>query len=103
MMVRSSSSTQDPDETLIADALARIGILGPGERPRCQPLEGGVSSDLWLIDLPGRRLCLKRALPRLKVEQLWEAPVKRNRHPWNCLRVAARISPDPAPHLIAQD
>jgi len=102
-MVQSSSSTQDLDESAIADALARMGILGPGERPRCQPLEGGVSSDIWLIDLPGRRLCLKRALPRLKVEQLWEAPIKRNRYEWNWFRVAGRICPDAVPQLIGQD
>src|SRR3984893_6760232 len=103
IMVQSSSSTQDLDESAIADALARMGILGPGERPRCQPLEGGVSSDIWLIDLPGRRLCLKRALPRLKVEQLWEAPIKRNRYEWNWFRVAGRICPDAVPQLIGQD
>jgi aminoglycoside phosphotransferase (APT) family kinase protein len=102
-MVQSSSSTQDLDESAIAEALARMGILGPGERPRCQPLEGGVSSDIWLIDLPGRRLCLKRALPRLKVEQLWEAPIKRNRYEWNWFRVAGRICPDAVPQLIGQD
>src|SRR5437868_12635286 len=72
IMAQSSSPTKDLDESAIAEALSRIGILSPGERPRCQPLEGGVSSDIWLIDLPGRRLCLKRALPQLKTEQLWE-------------------------------
>src|SRR5260370_23711960 len=103
IMVQSSSSTQQLDESAIAEALLRMGILGAGERPRCQPLEGGVSSDIWLVDLPGRRLCLKRALPRLKTEQLWEAPVKRNRYEWNWLRVAGRICPDAVPQLIAQD
>src|SRR5437868_2966002 len=104
LMAQSSSSpTPALDENAIAEALLRMRILNPGERPRCQPLEGGVSSDIWLIDLPGRRLCLKRALPRLKVEPLWEAPVRRNRHEWNWLRVAGRICPDAVPQLIAQD
>src|SRR5438132_2107581 len=98
-----SSSSQELDESAIAEALLRMRILRPGERPRCQPLEGGVSSDIWLVDLPGQRLCLKRALPRLKVEQLWEAPVKRNRYEWNWLRLAGRICPDAVPQLIAQD
>src|SRR6266704_738018 len=83
-MTQPAPETQDLD----AAALTRMGLLPAGERPRCQPLPGGVSSDIWLIDVPGRRLCLKRALPRLKVAQLWEAPVARNRHEFAWFRVA---------------
>jgi len=62
-MTQPAPETQDLDEETIAAALSRMGLLAAGERPRCQPLTGGVSSDIWLIDVPGRRLCLKRALP----------------------------------------
>ena len=30
-------------------------------------LTGGVSSDIWLVALPGGPICVKRALPRLRV------------------------------------
>ncbi len=91
------------DEAAITASLVRMGVIGAGERPRLQPLDGGVSSEVWLIDMPGRRLCLKRALPRLKVAQLWEAPVGRNRHEFAWLRVAGRIVPEAAARLIGQD
>ena len=90
-------------EASITAALARMGVLRQGERPRCRPLEGGVSSDIWLVELQDRRLCLKRALPQLKVAQLWQAPVSRNRNEWEWFRVAGRICPDITPPLIGHD
>jgi aminoglycoside phosphotransferase (APT) family kinase protein len=91
------------DEAAIAAALVRMGVIGSHQRPYARPLEGGVSSEIWLVDVPGRRLVLKRALPQLKVAQLWEAPVARNRHEFAWFRVAGRICPDAAPRLIGQD
>ena len=91
------------DEWQIAASLVRMGIIGSQDHPRCIPLEGGVSSEIWLVEAPGRRLCLKRALPRLKVAQLWEAPVGRNRHEFAWFRVAGRICPETTPRLIGQD
>jgi 5-methylthioribose kinase len=100
---QTQDATQDLDEEAIAAALARMKLLPPGQKARCQPLPGGVSSDIWLVDVPGRRLCLKRALPRLKVEQVWEAPVRRNFYEWNWFRVAGRVCPDAVPPMVAQD
>ena len=102
-MTQPALQTDDFDEQAIAAALTRMGQLKPGERPRCQPLLGGVSSDIWLVDVPGRRLCLKRALPRLKVEQVWEAPVRRNFYEWNWFKLAGRICSDAVPPLVGQD
>ena len=91
------------DANAIGAALLSMGLIAPGERPRCRPLEGGVSSDIWLVELPGRRLCVKRALPRLKVAQLWEAPVARNRYEFAWFEVAGRICPDAVPPLLGED
>ena len=102
-MTQPALETQNFDEEAIAAALTRMGQLKAGERPRCQPLPGGVSSDIWLVDVPGRRLCVKRALPRLKVEQVWEAPIRRNFYEWNWFKVAGRICPDAVPPLVGQD
>ena len=46
----------------LADFLAVHGLARPGESPRWPPLAGGVSSDIWRVDLPGRSLCVKQAL-----------------------------------------
>ena len=66
-------------------------------------LAGGVSSDIWRVDLPGGPVCVKRALPRLKVAALWEAPVERNRYEWAWLQEARRVEPDSVPPLVAHD
>ena len=52
-------------------ALGRMGLLQPGEIPAIAPLTGGVSSDIVRVDLESGPICLKRALPRLKVQADW--------------------------------
>ena len=88
---------------LIMAALRRMGLAGPGAAPAMTPLAGGVSSDIWHVDLPGGPVCVKRALPRLKVAALWEAPVERNRYEWAWLQEARRVEPDSVPPLVAHD
>ena len=44
---------------------------------------------------------MKRALPRLRVAQRWEAPVERNRYEHEWLRVAAGAAPGSAPRVLA--
>jgi aminoglycoside phosphotransferase (APT) family kinase protein len=91
------------DRQAIAAALDRMGLRQPGERFACRPLDGGVSSEIWLVELPGRQLCLKRALPRLRVAQLWEAPVVRNHYEASWFRVAGSICPEAVPTLLGED
>lgn len=47
----------------ISDALIRMHLL-EGAAPAGEPLAGGVSSEIWRIDLPGGPVCIKRALPK---------------------------------------
>ena len=56
---------------------------------RFSPLTGGVSSDIVRVDLPDGPICFKRALPKLKVQADWQAPVERNRWEVEWMRVAA--------------
>lgn len=87
----------------IVATLERMGLLAPGTDPVIEPLDGGVSSEIWRVDLGKRRVCIKRALPRLKVAQRWEAPVARNRWEWAWFDVVAHICADAIPRLVAQD
>ncbi|MEW2398161.1 aminoglycoside phosphotransferase family protein [Streptomyces sp. NPDC046862] len=91
-----------PDPSLPGFLLAH-GLAGPGEPARWTPLAGGVSSDLWRVDLPGRTLCVKRALARLRVAADWQAPVSRNAYEWAWMRFASRHRPDSVPELLAHD
>jgi Ser/Thr protein kinase RdoA (MazF antagonist) len=83
---------------LIAQRLAR-----PDEPAHWHPLAGGVSSDIWQVELPGRSVCIKRALPQLKVSAEWLAPVDRNAYEWAWMQFAARHCPGNVPAPLAHD
>ncbi len=84
--------------------LRRLGVIAPGEAVRdCDPLAGGVSSEIWRIDTDRRSVCVKRALPRLKVSAEWFAPVERNAFEAGWFEVAGRIVPDAVPRILAHD
>jgi aminoglycoside phosphotransferase (APT) family kinase protein len=87
----------------LIEPLRRMGLVKAGELARLTPLTGGVSSDISLVEAGGRRFCLKRALPRLKVEALWEAPVKRNAAEAAWMRAVARWLPGAAPRVLGED
>ncbi len=86
----------------IIDALDRMHLL-KGADPRGQPLTGGVSSDIWRIDLPGGPICIKRALAKLRVNADWQAPVERNLYEARWMRVANAVVPGASPTLLGQD
>ncbi|HMS80411.1 MAG TPA: aminoglycoside phosphotransferase family protein [Burkholderiaceae bacterium] len=83
--------------------LGRLGLCAADEALAVEPLAGGVSSDIVRVDLPGRSLCVKRALPRLKVAADWQVPVARSAHEAEWLRVAAGVRPDAVPALLGYD
>jgi tRNA A-37 threonylcarbamoyl transferase component Bud32 len=83
--------------------LAEAGLGGEGPLA-IAPLTGGVSSDIVRVTLAdGRRLCAKRALPKLKVASDWEAPLERNHFEAAWLRRAGRIVPGIAPAVLGED
>lgn len=83
--------------------LRRHGVAAFDEAPRAEALAGGVSSDIWRVGLRTGTVVVKRALPRLRVAQLWEAPVGRNRYERMWLETANAIVPGAAPKIIAAD
>jgi len=78
-------------------------LAGADEVPPATALTGGVSSDIWKVELRSGPVCVKRALARLRVAQVWEAPVERNRYEWLWMETAARIAPGSAPRVLAHD
>ncbi len=91
------------DAAAVAVVLRRLGLCGPTEMPTCTALAGGVSSDIVRVDLPGRSLCVKRALPRLKVTADWRVPVERSAYEAEWLRFAAEVVPAAVPRLHGYD
>ena len=84
-------------------ALGRMGLLQPGESPAIVPLTGGVSSDIVRVDLDSGPICIKRALPKLKVDADWHAPVERNQYEIEWMRVAAGIDARSVPKVLGED
>ena len=60
-------------------------------------LAGGVSSDIYKASVGSRVVCVKRALPRLKVAAEWQAPIERNSIEVEWMRVAGAIVPAAVP------
>jgi aminoglycoside phosphotransferase (APT) family kinase protein len=87
----------------IAAALARIGLVTAGAAPTGRRLEGGVSSDIWRVDLPSGPICVKRALEKLRVAADWRVPVSRNLYEARWMQRANEAVPGSAPALLGQD
>jgi aminoglycoside phosphotransferase (APT) family kinase protein len=85
----------------IIDALDRMHLLH-GAHPTGEPLTGGVSSDIWRLDLPDGPICIKRALAKLRVTADWQAPVERNLYEARWMRVANQVVPHASPALLGQ-
>ena len=85
-------------EPLLVSAGLRASIVS------VSALEGGVSSDIVRVALSdGLTVCAKRALPRLKVASVWEAPLERNHYEAAWLRRAGALAPGIAPRVLAED
>ena len=87
----------------LTESLRNLGLAAKDEEPRYQALTGGVSSQIWRVDLRGGTVCVKRALPKLRVEQEWLAPIERNHYEFAWLRVVSAIATNAVPRLIAHE
>ena len=83
--------------------LYRTGLLKRGEKAVWTKLSGGVSSDIWRVDLPDKTVCVKRALAKLKVEADWQAPTERNIYEWEWFRFVHENFPGIVPRPVAHD
>jgi hypothetical protein len=87
----------------LRDFLIEFGFASSGQEVVCTPLGGGVSCDVWRVDAGRRSICVKRALPRLRVASVWEAPVARNTHEWRWLNFGFALVPGSVPRPLAHD
>jgi aminoglycoside phosphotransferase (APT) family kinase protein len=92
---------QPPSE--IVAPLRRLGLIAEGETPAFAALPGGVSSDIWRVELARGPVCVKRALARLKVADDWRVPVARNVHEVAWMKAAAAILPEAVPAVLGHD
>jgi 5-methylthioribose kinase len=91
---------EDPAARAVTGFLESAGF---GRASSIRALSGGVSSDIWRVDLSRGPVCVKRALSRLRVAQLWEAPVERNRYERLWMQAANAALPGSAPEVLSWD
>ncbi len=90
-----------PPSDLIASL--RAAKVVSTDKVRVQPLRGGVSSDIVLVQDGTRRFVVKRALAKLRVADDWFADIARNRVEQAYFEYASRIVPDAVPRVLAGD
>ena len=79
-----------------------LGLAKPEDVLEVIPLTGGVASDIAMVDLGNRKICVKFALPKLKVAADWRAPVHRNAAEYAWLKVAAQTFPRSSVELFGR-
>lgn len=101
-MTTERAAGTDPDPEVVA-CMRRLGIVADCDTPVFEALTGGVSSQIWKVTAGERVLCLKRALPKLKVEADWFAPVERNAFEVAWYEIANGAVHGAAPRVLAHD
>lgn len=79
-----------------------LHLATAGDLVSVQPLTGGVASDIGAVDLGDRKICVKFALEKLKVEEDWFAPLHRNKAEYEWLTFAASVDPHSVPQLFGR-
>ncbi len=83
--------------------VVEAGLAQACEPQTWRPIGGGVSSDIWRVEVGGRTFCVKRALAQLRVTAEWRAPVIRNLYEWRWFETVAGFLPETVPPLLAAD
>lgn len=91
----------DDNQRIITEGLLRAGLIATRDVPVITPLSGGVSCDVFRVETPSGTLCAKRALPRLRVATVWEAPTRRSHFEVEWLSVA-RVAGLNVPRVVAE-
>jgi 5-methylthioribose kinase len=98
-----SAASVASETALPAEMQAFLRELGVDDRViAARALTGGVSSDIWLVETPDRRLCIKRALPALRVAADWQAPIERSTYEYAWMQRVRAISPNTVPPLLGR-
>jgi aminoglycoside phosphotransferase (APT) family kinase protein len=103
MIAAIDSVLDDAQAAALTAALRRMQLIAPDEAPTLRALTGGVSSIIALAHTARGPMCVKRALPKLKVNADWFAPVERNRAEVAWMHVAGSVVPQSVPRILGED
>lgn len=76
-----------------------LGLCQSQDIIEVRRLTGGVASDIATVTFPGKTVCVKFALGKLKVDEEWFAPVHRNKAEFAWLKAAGQAVPESVPAL----
>ena len=91
------------EASVVLPALVRMGLAAAEDNPAIVPLSGGVSSLIVRVETLHGPLCIKQALPELKVASHWRAPLARNHAELAWIREVAQTLPDAVPRILGED
>lgn len=91
------------EESIITAALLRMGLIDADEQLVITHLTGGVSSLIVRVDTRRGPLCLKQALPELKVATHWSAPLERSHAELAWISYVSNYLPEAVPTILGSD
>jgi aminoglycoside phosphotransferase (APT) family kinase protein len=104
LISRRASRAKPGASRSLAGALRTMGLLAEDERFTAHKLAGGISCDVWLVQIPGHEdMVLKRALRRLRSAARWHAPPERSAVEVAWLQLAGRLVPGCVPRVLGED
>ena len=95
--------TRPTEETIVRAALLRMRLIDADEHPQITPLAGGVSSLIARADTRRGPVCVKQALPELKVATHWSAPLERSHAELDWIRQVSAWLPGSVPAILGED
>jgi tRNA A-37 threonylcarbamoyl transferase component Bud32 len=76
-----------------------LGLCCADDVSSIKRLAGGIASDIAAVTFGKQTICVKFALEKLRVKEVWFAPVHRSKTEFAWLSVAAQVVPDATPTL----
>ncbi len=103
--MNSGDMNAKPEESReIIAALGAMGLIGEGEQFAIGTLSGGVSCDVYKVEVKRRPpMVVKRALPKLRVAADWRAPPERSAAEVAWIRLVAMLNPKWVPQILGED
>lgn len=90
------------DSAHITQLLNDHGLIDSTE-VTLEPMQGGVSSDIWLVQAGSQQFVIKQALPQLKVAATWKADVNRNLTEQAFIHYLSKLHSNAVPKLLISD
>lgn len=98
-----SASVTAEEEGELGEALLAMNLVKPYQAFYAERLSGGVSCDVYVVEIDGEAYCVKRALPKLRVEADWQAPTDRSSSEVAWMKLAGSIVPSDVPAILGED